>query len=503
MLIYYSKLTNMKSFNYKTTSFNTHSDNIKSLDFDNFKLQSSNIRVICKNILYLIGIPYEIANEDTLLKKEYLGQYGSIQKIIINKSGYLKNESDYPTYSSYITYSSEIEASLALLALNNSNHFNHKLNACYGTNKYCNSFLKGIDCTNKDCYYLHETADPNDIINKNDSQTKLQFLEQQKIATRIADIYTLEQKQKYIKQGLEMKKEFEVNKIEAFFPTTDTIYEKKFVQDYENEKKRINNGNNEYYNSNKKFKKDNNSKPSSPNYSGSKKNESKIFNSPELNNNIEEEDEDDEYILVRQPSRHKKKFTGNRTSYGKIFYKKDNCKLKYTLEKYRIKYNIKYEENTNSSQNYENKNSSNSNSNEHIKSNENEIDNDNLSNYKPTLTLSDKCIKVNLNNISGYNTNESSIQNNQQEDSEMKRINSKFSKKSRFSFVNNNIENINKKNIFIVPEFVEEILNKKFILLSFNNLIKEHQKDVFGKYYSEEVLLAEEIKIIQNWALTK
>ena len=75
-------------------------------------------------------------------KKEYLGQYDSIQKIIINKNGYLKNESDYPIYSSYITYSSQIEASLALLALNNSNHLNHKLNACYGTNKYCNSFSK-------------------------------------------------------------------------------------------------------------------------------------------------------------------------------------------------------------------------------------------------------------------------------------------------------------------------------------------------------------------------
>ena len=496
----------MKSFNYKTTSFNTHSDNIKSLDFDNFKLQSSNIRVICKNILYLIGIPYEIANEDTLLKKEYLGQYGSIQKIIINKSGYLKNESDYPTYSSYITYSSEIEASLALLALNNSNHFSHKLNACYGTNKYCNSFLKGIECTNKDCFYLHETADQNDIINKNDSQTKLQFLEQQKIATKIADIYSVEQKQKYIKRGLGTKKEFEQNKIDAFFPTIDTIYEKKFVQDYENDKKRINNGNNDYYNSGKKFRKDNNYKPSSPNYSGSKSNNSKIYNSPEINNlennHIEEEDEDDEYILVRQPSRHKKKFTGNRTSYRKNFYKKDNCKLKYTLEKYRIKYNIKYEENTNSSQNNENYNS-NSKEDTIFKSNENEIDNDNSSNDKPTLTLSDKCIKVNLNNISGYNTNESSIQNNQQEDSEIKRTNPKISKKSRFSFVNNNTENINQKNIFIVPEFVEEILNKKFILLSFNNLIKEHQKDVFGKYYSEEVLLAEEIKIIQNWALTK
>ena len=207
----------MKSFNYKTTSFNNPIDSKKSFDSDNFKLQSSNIRVICKNILYLIGIPYEIANEETLIKKEYLGQYGSIQKIIINKSGYLKNESDYPTYSSYITYSSEIEASLALLTLNNSNHFNHKLNTCYGTNKYCNSFLKGIKCINKDCYYLHEHANQNDIINKNDSQTKFQFLEQQKIATKIADIYALDKKQNYIKKGLDMKKEFEKNKIEVFF----------------------------------------------------------------------------------------------------------------------------------------------------------------------------------------------------------------------------------------------------------------------------------------------
>ena len=90
----------------------------------------------------------------------------------------MKNESDYPTYSSYITYSSQIEASLALLALNNLNHLNHKLNACYGTNKYCNSFLKRVECTNKDCYYLHETADTNDIINKNKSQMRLKLVKQ-------------------------------------------------------------------------------------------------------------------------------------------------------------------------------------------------------------------------------------------------------------------------------------------------------------------------------------
>ena len=85
----------------------------------------------------------------------------------------------------------------------------------------------------------------------------------------------------------------------------------------------------------------------------------------------------------------------------------------------------------------------------------------------------------------------------------MKKISSKNSKKSRFSFVNNDTENIDETNIFNVPDFVEEILKKKFILLSFNNLMKEHQNDSFAKYYSEEGLLAEEMKIIHKWALAK
>ena len=89
----------MKSYNYITTSFNTTQERSTFLDSDMYKMQSSNLRIICKKMLYLIGIPYEIANEETLIKKEYLGQYGSIQKIIINKNGYLKNESNYPTYS--------------------------------------------------------------------------------------------------------------------------------------------------------------------------------------------------------------------------------------------------------------------------------------------------------------------------------------------------------------------------------------------------------------------
>ena len=207
----------MKSFNPTTTSFNTPSELFSLQDYENYHFQPSSIRVISKKILYLIGIPYEIANEETLIKKEYLGQYGSIHKIIVNKNGYMKNESDFPTYSSYITYSNEIEASLALLSLNNSSIFNHKLNACYGTNKYCNSFLKGVECNNKDCFYLHEYANENDIIIKNDTPMKIQFLEQQKLATNIANIFSPKQKEIYINQGIEIKNEFKKNNIEFHF----------------------------------------------------------------------------------------------------------------------------------------------------------------------------------------------------------------------------------------------------------------------------------------------
>ena len=471
----------MKSINYKTTSFNTSPELLSIPDYENYQYQPSNIRVISKKILYLIGIPYEIANEETLIKKEYLGQYGSIHKIIVNKNGYLKNESNSPTYSSYITYSNEIEASLALLTLNNSTLFDHKLNACYGTNKYCNSFLKGVECNNKDCFYLHEYANKNDIIMKNDTQMKLQFIEQQKIATSIANIFSPEQKKIYLSKGLELKEEFKKNGIENYFPTIDTIYDKKFIQDIENEIEMSNDESNTYTtHSNRKFNKDNYFKPSSPNSSYSKKYKNNEFNSPDLqryDNMNEMDDENEEYILIRQPSRHKKRYGGNKNAYKRNYYKKNNFKLKFTLEKYKLKYNIKEEDKTNNNDNL-------------------------LDEYPEDKNELDKSINenYNTNSNSNYNTNESSSQNNQQEEVEVKKNFYKRTK-SRFSFANSDLDNNENKNSFVVPEFVNDILNKAFYSLCFNNLIRKYQSEPTKKNFMEDFLLEEEIKVINKWAI--
>ena len=479
----------MKSINSKTTSFNIHSELSSGTNYEKYQHQSSNIRVICKKILYLIGIPYEIANEETLTKKEYLGQYGSIQKIIVNKNGYLKNESNFPTYSSYITYSNEIEASLALLSLNNSTLFNHKLNACYGTNKYCNSFLKGIECNNKDCFYLHEKASKNDIIIKNDTQMKAQFIEQQKIATKIADIFSPNQKEIYLNKGLEIKKEFKQNKIENYFPTIDKIYENKFIQDFKNIKDLEDNTCISYYNKNKKLTKEYYYKPSSPNNNYSKINndysspELKTYNDNNSNNLIEDEEENEEYILVKQPSRHKKKYAGNKNTYKRNYYKKNNFKLKFTLEKYKIKYNIKEEEKNSSSPIKENN-----------EKRINKLVGENNINEKNNIS-----INANSQPISGYNTNESSCQNNQQEEMDLKKNFYKNYKKSRFSFIKNELENNEQNEKFVVPIFINDILNKKINSLSFARFIKNNERYV-EKVNLENFLLYEEINVVNKWA---
>jgi CCR4-NOT transcription complex subunit 4 len=55
---------------------------------------------------------------------------------------------------------------LAILAIDNVEIDDHILRASFGTTKYCSFFLKNCDCPNKDCLYMHNLADENDIINK-------------------------------------------------------------------------------------------------------------------------------------------------------------------------------------------------------------------------------------------------------------------------------------------------------------------------------------------------
>ncbi len=83
-------------------------------------------RIITKNLVYIIGLSSNIANKEKLNKYEYLGQYGTIIKTVVNKNkAYNQNNPHGPSYSAYVTYSKPSEASIAILSLDNKMIDNH------------------------------------------------------------------------------------------------------------------------------------------------------------------------------------------------------------------------------------------------------------------------------------------------------------------------------------------------------------------------------------------
>ncbi len=93
-------------------------------------------RIITKNLVYVIGLSPRIANKETLLKKEYFGQYGTILKIVVNNNkAYNQNGQKGPTYSAYVTFSKPCEASVAILALDNIIFDENQIRASFGTTK--------------------------------------------------------------------------------------------------------------------------------------------------------------------------------------------------------------------------------------------------------------------------------------------------------------------------------------------------------------------------------
>lgn len=96
----------------------------------------TNSRIITKNLVYVIGLSSSIANKEKLMKREYFGQYGTITKIVVNKTKAYNQNSPYgPSYSAYVTFSKPQEASIAILSLDETIIDNHLVRASFGTTK--------------------------------------------------------------------------------------------------------------------------------------------------------------------------------------------------------------------------------------------------------------------------------------------------------------------------------------------------------------------------------
>ncbi|XP_065223380.1 CCR4-NOT transcription complex subunit 4 isoform X2 [Planococcus citri] len=128
-----------------------------------------NVRVVQRNLVFVLGLPTRLADAEVLKRHEYFGKFGKILKVVVNQStSYAGNQG--PCASAYVTYSRSEDALRAIQAVNNISVDGRVIKTSLGTTKYCSHFMKNQQCPKTDCMYLHEMGDPEASFTKEEMQ---------------------------------------------------------------------------------------------------------------------------------------------------------------------------------------------------------------------------------------------------------------------------------------------------------------------------------------------
>ncbi|KAL2332068.1 hypothetical protein Fmac_019649 [Flemingia macrophylla] len=131
--------------------------------------QLSSVRVIQRNLVYIVGLPLNLADEDLLQRREYFAQYGKVLKVSMSRTAAgVVQQFPNNTCSVYITYSKEEEAIRCIQNVHGFVLEGKPLRACFGTTKYCHAWLRNMPCSNPDCLYLHEIGSQEDSFTKDE-----------------------------------------------------------------------------------------------------------------------------------------------------------------------------------------------------------------------------------------------------------------------------------------------------------------------------------------------
>jgi len=128
----------------------------------------ANMRVIRRNLVYAVGLP-PLA-EESLRKPDYFGQYGKINKIVLNRNNPPAGDARRASASAYVTFVHKEDTLACILALDGFYMDGRNIRASYGTSKYCSAFIKSVRCNNPECTYLHSMGEKDDTFTKQEIQ---------------------------------------------------------------------------------------------------------------------------------------------------------------------------------------------------------------------------------------------------------------------------------------------------------------------------------------------
>lgn len=133
------------------------------------RMHLTNVRVIQRNLVYIIGLPLNLADEDLLQRKEYFGQYGKVLKVSISRTatGAIQHSANN-SCCVYITFSKEDDAIRCIQSVHSYILDGRPLRACFGTTKYCHAWIRNMPCSVPDCLYLHDFGSQEDSFTKDE-----------------------------------------------------------------------------------------------------------------------------------------------------------------------------------------------------------------------------------------------------------------------------------------------------------------------------------------------
>ncbi|XP_061772986.1 CCR4-NOT transcription complex subunit 4 isoform X1 [Nerophis ophidion] len=147
----------------------------------------ASVRVVQRNLVFVVGLSQRLADPEVLKRPEYFGRFGKIHKVVINNSTSYAG-SQGPSASAYVTYVRSEDALRAIQCVNNVVVDGRTLKASLGTTKYCSYFLKSMQCPKPDCMYLHELGDEAASFTKEEMQAGKHQEYEQKL---LQDLYKL------------------------------------------------------------------------------------------------------------------------------------------------------------------------------------------------------------------------------------------------------------------------------------------------------------------------
>jgi len=126
----------MKSFGYNPVKNGQTRIPISSLSKDKVR-KLANLRVIQKTLVYVIGLAPDIASESKIRSLDLFGQYGKIEKIVINTNNVYNGSRGGPSYSGYITFNNPRDSAKAILSVDQFMYNDRLIRASFGTSKFC------------------------------------------------------------------------------------------------------------------------------------------------------------------------------------------------------------------------------------------------------------------------------------------------------------------------------------------------------------------------------